>query len=57
MDYFTDLFAVFLDLDHVNYIAMYGRVRELSDFIKNVLICVLKMNRSYRIHNDMRVSN
>ncbi len=57
MDYFTDLFAVFLDLDRVNYIAMYGRVRELSDFIKNVLICVLKMNRSYRIHNDMRVSN
>ncbi len=44
MDYFTDLLAMFLDIDHVNSIAVYGRVRELSECIKNILICVLKMN-------------
>ncbi len=33
MDYFTDVLATFLDLDSVNYIAVYGRVRELSEFI------------------------
>ncbi len=41
---FTDLLATFLDLDHVRILAVYGRVRELTDFIKNILICVLKMN-------------
>ncbi len=44
MDYFTDLLAVFLDVERVNSIAVYGRVRELSEFIKNILICVPKMN-------------
>ncbi len=44
MDYFTDLLATFLDLDCVNYIAVYGRVREISECIKNILICVPKMN-------------
>ncbi len=44
MDYFTDVLAAFLDLDCGNYIAVYGRVRELSEFIKNILICVPKMN-------------
>ncbi len=29
-----------------NYIAVYGRVRELSEFIKNIIICVPKMNGS-----------
>ncbi len=45
MDYFTDLLATFQDLDRVNYIAVYGRIRQLSEFIKNILICVLKMNK------------
>ncbi len=44
MDYFTELLATFLDLDHVRILAVYGRVRELSDSIKNILICVSKMN-------------
>ncbi len=44
MDYFTDLLAMFLDVDWVNYIAVYGRVRELSESIKNILICVPNMN-------------
>ncbi len=44
MDYFNDLLAMFLDLDRVNYIAVYGRVRALSECIKNILICVPKMN-------------
>ncbi len=30
---FTDVLATFLDLDSGNYIAVYGRVRELSEFI------------------------
>ncbi len=44
MDYFTDLLATFLDVDRVNSIAVYGRVRQLSECIKNILICVPKMN-------------
>ncbi len=44
MDYFTNVFATFLDLDHGSNLAVYGRVRDLADFIKNILICVLKMN-------------
>ncbi len=44
MDYFNDALTTFLDLDHVRILAVYGRVRELSEFIKNTLICVPKMN-------------
>ncbi len=44
MDYFTDVLAMFLDLDCGNYIAVYGSVTDLSDSIKNILICVPKMN-------------
>ncbi len=35
---------MFLDLDRVRILAVYGRVRELSELIKNILICVPKMN-------------
>ncbi len=44
MDYFNDLLATFLSLDQVRILAIYGRVWELSEFIKNILICVPKMN-------------
>ncbi len=44
MDYFTDLLTMFLSLDRVKILAVYGRVRELSDSIKIILICVQKMN-------------
>ncbi len=44
MDYFNDVLTTFLNLDRVRILAVYGRVRELSDFIKNILICVPKMN-------------
>ncbi len=44
MDYFIDRLATFLSFDHVNYIAVYGRVRQPSECIKNILICVLKIN-------------
>ncbi len=57
MDYFTDLLATFLDVDPVNHIAIYGRARELSDSIKNILICVPKMNKALRVWNDMGVSD
>ncbi len=42
MDYFTDNLATFLDHDHDPFCLL--RVRALSDFIKNICICVLKMN-------------
>ncbi len=34
---------MFLCLDHGNIIAVYGRVRARSDFIQNILICVLEI--------------
>ncbi len=40
MDHFTDVLATFLNLDRGNYMS----VRDLSDSIKNILICVPKMN-------------
>ncbi len=43
MDYFNDVLTMFLDVDRVNYIAVYGG-SELSEFIKNILIYVPKMN-------------
>ncbi len=43
-DYFNDVLTTFLDLDCVRIIAVYGRVRELLGCIKNILICVPKMN-------------
>ncbi len=47
MDYFTDVLATFLYVDRVNYIAVYGRVRELSECIKNILICVPITNEAF----------
>ncbi len=43
MNYFNNVLTTFLDFDHVRILAVYGRVRELSEF-KNILICVQKMN-------------
>ncbi len=36
MDYFKDLLATFLDLDHGRNLIVYGKVRQLSEFIKNI---------------------
>ncbi len=44
MDYFNDVLTTFLGLERGSCVAVYGGVRELSDFIKNILICVSKMN-------------
>ncbi len=44
MDYFTDVLAMFLDLGTLQLHCCLWRVRELSDLIKNILICVPKMN-------------
>ncbi len=58
MDYFTDLLATFLDVDGVNYIAVYGRGRELSECIKHILICVPKTNKAVlQVWNDMGISD
>ncbi len=47
MDYFTDLLATFLDVDRVNYIAVYERLRERSECIKNILLCVPKTTEAF----------
>ncbi len=44
MNYFTNVLAMFLDLDRVRILTVYGRVREFTRCIKNILICVPKMN-------------
>ncbi len=44
MDHFVDHLGTFLDLESGSSLAVYGRVRELSDSIKNILNCVPKMN-------------
>ncbi len=43
MDYFNNVLATFLDLDHGRMLVVYGRVRDLYEFINNILICVPKM--------------
>ncbi len=43
MDYFVDHVGTFLGLERGSTLAVYARVRELSNFIKNILICVPKM--------------
>ncbi len=44
MDYFIDVLATFLDLGIFQLHCYLWRVRKLSDFIKNILICVPKIN-------------
>ncbi len=44
MDYFNNVLTNFLGLNEVVALLLW-RVRKLSDFIKNILICVLKMNK------------
>ncbi len=44
MVYFNDVLTIFLGLERFSCVAVYGRARELSDFIKNILICVPKTN-------------
>ncbi len=44
MDYFNDInITIFLSLKRVNCVAVYAG-SEILDFIKIILICVLKMN-------------
>ncbi len=42
MDYFNTVFTTFLSLEHGSSLAVYAK---LLVFIKNILICVLKMNK------------
>ncbi len=44
MDYFIDVLAKLLCLDRGSTFAVYWWVRKLSDFIKNILICVMQLN-------------
>ncbi len=42
---YYNVLTTFLGLERGSCISVYGRVRKLSDFIKNNLICVPKMNK------------
>ncbi len=44
MDYFINVITTFLSHECVSCVAVY-RVRKLSDFLKNILICVTKKNK------------
>ncbi len=46
MDYFNNVLTTFLGLECVSWVAVFAgsELRRLSDFIKNILICVPKMN-------------
>ncbi len=57
MDYFNNVLTTFLGLERVSCNAVYERVRERSYFIKNILVCVLKMNEGLMALDDMRVIN
>ncbi len=48
MDYFVDHFGTFLGLECGSTLAVYARVRELSDSIKNILIFSEDEGRAYR---------
>ncbi len=52
----NNVLTTFLDLDCVKILAVYRRIRKLSELIKNILICVPKMNKGLGM-NDIRVSN
>jgi len=44
MNYFKYVFSSFLGIGSVNYLVGNAGLTEPSDFMKNILICVLKMN-------------
>jgi len=45
MNLFKYVFSSFLCIESVNYLAGNGGLIEPWDFIKNILICVSKMNK------------
>ncbi len=47
MDYFNDLFTVFLGLERVSCIAVYAE-SESFQISQNILICVTKMNEGLK---------
>jgi len=55
LDYFNYVFINFSGPASFNPLEAYGGVIQLSDFIKNIFICVPKMNEG--LMNNMRVSN
>ncbi len=49
MDYFDDVLTTFLGLYTFQLHCCLWRVRKLSDFIKNILICVPKMSKGLMV--------
>jgi len=48
MNCFKYVFRSFLGIESVNYLAVNAGLTEPSDLIKNILICVPKMNEGLR---------
>ncbi len=51
MDYFNNVLMTSLGLEGGSSLAVYGGSE--SSFIKNILICVPKMNKVLQVRNDM----
>ncbi len=56
MDVFNDVFTTFLGLKYFSSVAVYGGSESSRDFIKNIVIYVLNMNKCFKGY-DMGVSN
>ncbi len=48
MDYFNDVIATFLGLEHVSFVGVYSGSKSSWHFIKNILNCVPKMNEGLK---------
>ncbi len=57
MGYFTDVLATSLDVDRVNYIAIWEGQRALRMHQKYLNLCSEDERSVLRVWNDMRVSN
>jgi len=48
---------IFLWHQRGSFVDVNGKNRKLSDFIKKIFICVMKMNKFLWVWDDMRMSN
>ncbi len=55
--YFNDVFTTFLSLDCVRILAIYGRARKLSEFVKIYEFVFRRWTKVLQVWNNMRVSN
>jgi len=56
MDYFNNVYYLFLGLESGNNVAVHLGVRKISGLIKKIYICVPNLKVLW-VWNDMKVSN